>query len=65
MVGFGAKQAWLAVRDGDLDTLPAVLGLRDLGEASWRNGVDPAYLTDDRLALIPRCPAPATPTGSW
>jgi len=33
MVGFGYKQAWLAVRDGDADRLLAALGLRDLGTA--------------------------------
>jgi hypothetical protein len=63
MVGFGNKQAWLAVRDGDPATLPDVLGLRDLGEASWRNGVDLAYLTDDRLALTP--PLPGAGATTW
>jgi hypothetical protein len=56
MVGFGGKQAWLAVRDGDQATLLAALGLRDLGEAPWRAGVDLAYLTDDRVAITPRLP---------
>jgi len=56
MVGFGGKQAWLAVRDGDPVTLLAALGLRDLGDASWRDGVDLAYLTDDRLAVTPLLP---------
>ncbi len=53
MVGFGPKQAWLAVRDGGTAAVVAALGLRDLGPVSWRAGVDLAYLTDDRLVLTP------------
>jgi hypothetical protein len=53
MVGFGAKQAWLAIRDGDPELICAVLGLRDLGPLSWRAGVDLSYLTDDRVVLTP------------
>jgi hypothetical protein len=53
MVGFGSKQAWLAVRDGEPAALIGVLGLRDLGEVPWRGGVDLAYLTDDRLVVTP------------
>jgi hypothetical protein len=56
MVGFGGKQAWLAVRDGDPGTVLAALGLRDLGEVPWRDGIDLAYLTDDRVALTPALP---------
>src|ERR1700730_18019850 len=63
MVGFGSKQAWLAVRDGDQATPTAVMGLHDLGEVSWRNGVDLAYLTDDRLAVTP--PLPGADGASW
>lgn len=62
MVGFGGKQAWLAVRvDSDradrAGAVLAALGLRDLGEVSWRDGIDLAYLTDDRVAVTPplRC----------
>jgi hypothetical protein len=53
MVGFGGKQAWLAVRDGDPAEVLAALGLRDLGEVPWRDGIDLAHLTDDRVALTP------------
>jgi hypothetical protein len=56
MVGFGYKQAWLAVRNADPDQLTKTMGLRDLGEVSWRSGVDLAYLTDDRLTLTPALP---------
>jgi hypothetical protein len=56
MVGFGNKQAWLAVRDGDAASLTSALALRDLGPVSWRDGIDLAYLTDDRLALTPLLP---------
>ena len=56
MVGFGGKQAWLAVRDGDPASVIAALGLRDLGEVPWRDGVDLAYLTDDRIAVTPPLP---------
>lgn len=53
MVGFGYKQAWLAIREGDASSLIAQLGLRDLGPVPWQEGIDLAYLTDDRLALTP------------
>jgi hypothetical protein len=53
MVGFGPKQAWLAVREGDPDAVRAALGLRDLGPVGWRAGIDLAYLTDDRVILTP------------
>jgi hypothetical protein len=56
MVGFGGKQAWLAVRDSDPAAVLAALGLRDLGEVPWREGVDIAYLTDDRVAITPPLP---------
>jgi hypothetical protein len=56
MIGFGGKQAWLAVRDGDPRRVLAALGLRDLGEVPWRDGVDLAYLTDDRVAVTPPLP---------
>lgn len=56
MIGFGGKQAWLAVRDGDPQRVLAALGLRDLGEVPWRDGVDLAYLTDDRVAVTPPLP---------
>ena len=56
MVGFGHKQAWLAVRDVQPGSVTTALGLRDLGEVGWRSGVDLAYLTDDRLALTPSLP---------
>jgi hypothetical protein len=56
MVGFGGKQAWLAVRDGDPSALLAALGLRDLGEVPWRDAIDLAHLTDDRLAVTPLLP---------
>src|SRR3712207_5549749 len=53
MVGFGGKQAWLAVRDTAAAAVLDALGLRDLGEVPWREGVDLAYLTDDRVVLTP------------
>jgi hypothetical protein len=56
MVGFGGKQAWLAVRDGDPVTVLAALGLRDLGAVPWRAGIDLAHLTDDRVAVTPQLP---------
>jgi hypothetical protein len=70
MVGFGPKQAWLAVRNAHPEQLTQSMGLRDLGEVSWRNGVDLAYLTDDRLALTPAMPGAGDSewvliTGRW
>jgi len=56
MVGFGGKQAWLAVRDGDPIALLQTLRLRDLGAVPWRDGIDLAHLTDDRLAITPSLP---------
>lgn len=56
MVGFGGKQAWLAVRDGDPSALLAALGLRDLGDVAWRAAIDLAHFTDDRLAVTPLLP---------
>ncbi|RSM54828.1 hypothetical protein DMB66_36870 [Actinoplanes sp. ATCC 53533] len=56
MVGFGGKQAWLAVRDGDPERVLSALGLRDLGEVSWRAGIDLAHLSDDRVAVTPALP---------
>jgi hypothetical protein len=53
MVGFGSKQAWLAVRDGDPGAVLEALGLRDLGEVPWRTGIDLAHLTDDRVVVTP------------
>ena len=63
MVGFGGKQAWLAVRDGDPVTVLQALGLRDLGEVRWRDGIDLAHLTDDRVAVTP--PLPGADGSSW
>jgi hypothetical protein len=56
MVGFGGKQAWLAVRDGDPVAVIAALGLRDLGTVRWRDGIDLAHLGDDRVAVTPPLP---------
>jgi hypothetical protein len=56
MVGFGYKQAWLAVREVDTRTAAAaadMLGLRDLGPVRWQEGIDLTYLTDDRVAMTP------------
>jgi hypothetical protein len=59
MVGFGHKQAWLAVRGASVTAVRDALGLRDLGPVAWREGVDLAYLTDNRAILTP----PLTGTG--
>lgn len=53
MIGFGGKQAWFAVRDGDPRGVLDALGLRDLGEVPWREGIDVAHFTDDRVAVTP------------
>src|SRR5262245_55466510 len=53
MTGFGYKQAWLAVRDGEPAAVAQALGLREIGTAPWRTGIDMSYLTDDRLAMTP------------
>ena len=63
MVGFGPKQAWLALRDREPAAVTAALGLRDLGPVGWREGIDLAYLTDDRLALTP--PLPGADGATW
>jgi hypothetical protein len=53
MVGFGGKQAWLAIRAEEPTAVIAALGLRDLGTVPWRDGIDLAHLTDDRVAVTP------------
>lgn len=53
MVGFGPKQAWLAVRDRDTDAVITALGFGDLGPVAWSQGIDLAYVTDDRVAVTP------------
>jgi hypothetical protein len=70
MVGFGHKQAWLAVRDGEPASLAAALRLHELGPVSWRVGVDLSYLTDDRVAMTPALAGAAggrwlLATGQW
>jgi hypothetical protein len=62
MVGFGFKQAWLAVAGTDAARVMTALGVRDLGTVDWRAGIDLAYLTDDRLAVTPPLPGAA---GRW
>jgi hypothetical protein len=63
MTGFGGKQAWLAVSGSDPDAVLAALGLRDLGTVSWRDGLDLAHLTDDRVVITP--PLPGARDTSW
>lgn len=63
MVGFGGKQAWLAIRDGDPATVLDALRLRDLGDVPWREGIDIAHLTDDRVAVTP--PLPGARNTPW
>ena len=53
MVGFGHKQAWLAVAGDDPLAVCSALGARDLGPVAWRAGIDLSYFTDDRLAITP------------
>jgi hypothetical protein len=65
MVGFGYKQAWLAIRDGEAAAVLEALGLHDLGEVPWRSGVDLAYLTDDRLVVTPALPGTTDPSTRW
>jgi hypothetical protein len=63
MVGFGGKQAWLAVAGDDPVEVIRALGLRDLGPVPWREGIDLAHLTDDRVAVTP--PLPGARDTSW
>lgn len=65
MVGFGPKQAWLAVRGGEATAVRAALGLRDLGPVTWRAGVDLAYLTEDRVVVTPPLDGWLLVTGRW
>jgi hypothetical protein len=53
MAGFGGKQAWLAVRALDAGAVIEALDLRDLGEVPWRQGLDLAHFTDDRVVVTP------------
>ncbi|GIF08112.1 hypothetical protein Asi03nite_56500 [Actinoplanes siamensis] len=68
MAGFGGKQAWLAIAvppGGAVspEAVLAALGLRDLGPVRWRDGLDLAYLTGDRVAVTP--PLPGARGESW
>lgn len=63
MVGFGPKQAWLAVRETPPSALVEAMALRDLGPVPWRQGIDLAYFTDDRLVLTP--PLPGAGDATW
>lgn len=63
MVGFGGKQAWLAVRDTSPLIVLEALGLRDLGDVPWRTGIDLAHLNDDRVAATP--PLPGARDTTW
>ncbi|AEV87260.1 hypothetical protein ACWT_6245 [Actinoplanes sp. SE50] len=63
MTGFGGKQAWLAVRDSEPEAVLAALGLRDLGPIRWRDGLDLAHLTGDRVAATP--PLPGARDSRW
>ncbi|GIJ50906.1 hypothetical protein Val02_77920 [Virgisporangium aliadipatigenens] len=62
-VGFGGKQAWLAVRGVPPEKVIAALALRELGTAGWRAGIDLAHLTDDRVAVTP--PLPGAGGSEW
>lgn len=42
-IGFGYKNAWLAIRTEDPSVLAEVLGLRDLKPANWRTGLNSSY----------------------
>ena len=63
MAGFGGKQAWLAVAGAEPVEVMAALGLRDLGPVRWRDGMDVAHLTDDRVAVTP--PLPGARDTAW
>jgi hypothetical protein len=63
MVGFGPKQAWLAIQGSNREAVTTALKLRDLGPVSWRTGIDLAYLTDDRVVMTP--PLPGAKGASW
>lgn len=62
MTGFGGKQAWLAVAGDEPEAVLEALGLRDLGTVPWRDGLDLAHLTDDRVAITPPLPGAG---GTW
>jgi hypothetical protein len=63
MAGFGGKQAWLAIAGRDQAAAVDALGLRDLGPIRWRDGLDLAHLTGDRVAVTP--PLPGARDTSW
>ncbi len=65
MVGFGYKQAWLAVRGGEAAAAFAALGATDEGTCSWRTGIDRCYLTDDCLVATPPVHGWLLVVGRW
>ena len=56
------KMAWLAIRDADPVT---ALDLGELGETSWREGLDLAYFTDDRVIVTPPADGWILVIGMW
>jgi hypothetical protein len=56
MVGFGYKQGWLAVRDGEPDKILGVIGGHAVGTMGWRAGLDRAYTNDDLVVVTPQLP---------
>jgi hypothetical protein len=63
MVGFGHKQGWLAVRDGEPGKVLAALGGHSLATTSWRVGIDRAYTNDDLVVATP--PLPGAGGSAW
>jgi hypothetical protein len=63
MVGFGYKQAWLAVRGAGQAEVLDGLGAMPLGELPWRAGIDQAYITDDVVVATP--PLPGAGAEPW
>ena len=63
MAAFGGKQAWLAVAGTDQEAVLTALALRDLGPVRWRDGLDLAHLTGDRVAVTP--PLPGARDTTW
>jgi hypothetical protein len=55
---FAYKMAWICVREGDPQAVAGALGLAEVEEATWEQGLAAAHRGDDAVFVSP-------PTGGW
>src|SRR5262249_6648795 len=55
-VSFGYKSAWYALRTVDIELVVAALGIKQIVESTWSEGIEAAY--SDKVFVTP-------PLGDW